>query len=65
MRSSKQTGWTKIPPDHFMNIWITMKLWDAYKDMMKWLASVYVNALNIIHYMHDKYCYERITDGSA
>jgi len=33
---------------------------DAYKDMMKWLARVYVNALNIIHYMHDKYCYEKI-----
>lgn len=33
---------------------------DKYKDMMKWLAGVYVNALNIIHYMHDKYCYERI-----
>lgn len=33
---------------------------DAYKDMMKWLAGVYVNALNIIHYMHDKYCYEKI-----
>ncbi len=33
---------------------------DAYKDMMKWLARVYVNALNIIHFMHDKYCYERL-----
>ena len=33
---------------------------DKYKDMMKWLAGVYVNALNIIHYMHDKYCYEKI-----
>ncbi len=31
-----------------------------YRDMMKWLAGVYVNALNIIHYMHDKYCYEAI-----
>ena len=31
-----------------------------FSDMMKWLAQVYVNALNIIHYMHDKYCYERI-----
>lgn len=31
-----------------------------YKQMMKWLAQVYVNALNIIHYMHDKYCYEKI-----
>ena len=31
-----------------------------FRDMMKWLAGVYVNALNIIHYMHDKYCYEKI-----
>ena len=33
---------------------------ERYEDMMKWLADVYVNALNIIHYMHDKYSYERI-----
>lgn len=33
---------------------------ERYKDMMEWLAGVYVNALNIIHYMHDKYCYEKI-----
>ena len=33
---------------------------EKFKDMMKWLAGVYVNALNIIHYMHDKYCYEKI-----
>lgn len=32
----------------------------AYKDMMQWLARVYVNTLNIIHYMHDKYCYEKL-----
>lgn len=32
-----------------------------YVDMMAWLAKVYVNALNIIHYMHDKYAYERLT----
>ena len=31
-----------------------------YDDMMCWLAGVYVNTLNIIHYMHDKYCYEKI-----
>ncbi len=31
-----------------------------YKAMMKWLAQVYVNTLNIIHSMHDKYCYEKI-----
>ena len=30
-----------------------------YDDMMAWLAGVYVNTLNVIHYMHDKYCYER------
>ena len=33
---------------------------ERFHDMMKWLAGVYVNALNIIHYMHDKYCYERL-----
>lgn len=30
-----------------------------YDDMMEWLAGLYVNTLNVIHYMHDKYCYER------
>ncbi len=33
---------------------------DAFNDMMKWQAALYVNTLNIIHYMHDKYCYERL-----
>ncbi|HEX3138970.1 MAG TPA: pyruvate formate lyase family protein, partial [Rhizobacter sp.] len=28
--------------------------------MMDWLAKTYVNALNIIHFMHDKYCYESV-----
>lgn len=31
-----------------------------YDDMMEWLAELYVNTLNIIHCMHDKYCYEKI-----
>ncbi len=31
-----------------------------YKPMMQWLSKVYMDALNIIHYMHDKYSYERI-----
>jgi formate C-acetyltransferase len=31
-----------------------------FEHMMDWLARVYVNAMNIIHYMHDKYAYERI-----
>jgi len=31
-----------------------------FEAMMDWLAGVYVNAMNVIHYMHDKYAYERI-----
>ncbi|HEU0210167.1 MAG TPA: formate C-acetyltransferase [Candidatus Udaeobacter sp.] len=31
-----------------------------FEVMMDWLAQVYVNAMNVIHYMHDKYSYERI-----
>jgi formate C-acetyltransferase len=33
---------------------------DRFDKMMDWLARTYVNALNVIHYMHDKYCYESI-----
>jgi formate C-acetyltransferase len=31
-----------------------------FESVMDWLAGVYVNAMNIIHYMHDKYAYERL-----
>ena len=31
-----------------------------YNDMMEWICGLYLNTLNIIHYMHDKYSYERI-----
>jgi formate C-acetyltransferase len=31
-----------------------------FEKMMDWLAGVYVNAMNVIHYMHDKYAYERL-----
>lgn len=31
-----------------------------FDQMLDWLAKTYVNTLNVIHYMHDKYCYERI-----
>ncbi len=31
---------------------------DKYDKMMDWLAGLYVNTLNLIHYMHDKYYYE-------
>src|SRR3954447_20223085 len=33
---------------------------DRFVKMMDWLAGVYVNAMNVIHYMHDKYAYERL-----
>jgi formate C-acetyltransferase len=33
---------------------------ERFERMMDWLAGVYVNAMNIIHYMHDKYAYERL-----
>jgi formate C-acetyltransferase len=33
---------------------------EKFDRMMDWLAGVYVNAMNIIHYMHDKYAYERV-----
>ncbi|MEC4896369.1 MAG: formate C-acetyltransferase [Oscillatoria sp. PMC 1051.18] len=31
-----------------------------FDQIMDWLAKLYVNTLNVIHYMHDKYCYERL-----
>nr|WP_313934737.1 MULTISPECIES: formate C-acetyltransferase [unclassified Nostoc] len=36
------------------------QVWDQLQTMMAWLAKAYINTLNVIHYMHDKYCYERI-----
>lgn len=32
----------------------------AFDHVMEWLAELYINTLNVIHYMHDKYCYERL-----
>lgn len=36
------------------------KVMAKFDDMMDWLAKVYVNSLNVIHYMHDKYSYESL-----
>ena len=33
---------------------------EKYEQMMEWLAGLYVNTLNLIHYMHDKYSYEAL-----
>ena len=36
------------------------EVWNKFESMCDWVARVYMNALNIIHYMHDKYCYEKL-----
>ncbi|TVQ58948.1 MAG: formate C-acetyltransferase [Spirulina sp. DLM2.Bin59] len=36
------------------------EVWPRMVQMMAWLAKTYANTMNIIHYMHDKYCYERL-----
>ncbi len=36
------------------------ELMERFEPMMDWLAKVYVNTLNVIHFMHDKYAYERM-----
>ena len=36
------------------------EVWEKFEKMSEWVARVYMNALNIIHYMHDKYCYEKL-----
>jgi len=36
------------------------KVMANFNEVLDWLAEMYVNTLNVIHYMHDKYCYERI-----
>lgn len=33
---------------------------EKYDAMMEWIAELYLNTLNVIHYMHDKYAYERL-----
>ena len=35
-------------------------VWEKFDQVMEWLAELYVNTLNVIHYMHDKYAYEKL-----
>ncbi|MGW6531119.1 formate C-acetyltransferase [Streptomyces venezuelae] len=49
-------GFTPIE-DEYLDYATVVKQYDA---MLDWLAKTYVHALNVIHYMHDKYAYERI-----
>jgi formate C-acetyltransferase len=56
--SGKQVGPVLGPvQDDFLDFDDTI---ERFERMMDWLAGVYVNAMNIIHYMHDKYAYERL-----
>ncbi len=56
--SKKQVGPEFRPiTSEYLDYDEVMKKYDA---MMQWLAGVYVNTLNVIHYMHDKYCYEKL-----
>jgi formate C-acetyltransferase len=36
------------------------EVYAKFQTTLAWLAQLYVNTLNVIHYMHDKYCYERL-----
>lgn len=36
------------------------KVWKEFDGLMEWLCKAYINVLNIIHYMHDKYSYESL-----
>lgn len=47
----------KAVTSKYLNFDEVMEKFDA---MMHWVARVYVNSLNIIHYMHDKYAYEKL-----
>ncbi|MDY5731424.1 MAG: formate C-acetyltransferase [Eubacteriales bacterium] len=46
-----------IPQGEYLNYDEVMFHFDK---IMEWLSKLYISTLNIIHYMHDKYCYERI-----
>ncbi len=56
-KTGMQVGpaYERITSDDVMDYDEVMKKYDA---MMEWLAGMYVNVLNLIHYMHDKYYYE-------
>lgn len=56
--SGDQVGPASLPiTTEYLDYEDVMKRFD---DIMSWVAKVYINALNIIHYMHDKYAYERL-----
>lgn len=56
--SGEQVGPVTEPyPDEYLDY---KKVLERFLHMQEWLAGLYVNTMNIIHYMHDKYAYERL-----
>ncbi len=47
----------EVLKDEQLNYETVMERYDIY---IQWLSKLYVNTMNIIHYMHDKYCYEKL-----
>jgi len=60
-RTEKQVGpdfgEVKLNDDGSINF---ESIWELYDKAMDWIACLYVNTMNAIHYSHDKYCYEAI-----
>ncbi|GEP78789.1 formate C-acetyltransferase [Staphylococcus carnosus] len=57
-KSGMQVGPEFVPIDS--EILDYDEVYAKFDQMIEWLAGVYINSLNVIHYMHDKYSYERI-----
>lgn len=57
-KSGEQIGPTLAPiTDEYLDYATVM---DRFEAMSSWLAKLYIDTLNVIHYMHDKYSYERL-----
>ncbi len=57
-KSGEQIGPKLAPVDDDILDYDTVM--DRYEAMSSWLAKLYIDTLNVIHYMHDKYSYERL-----
>ena len=58
MHEGKQVG--PVSPVITGDVLNYQEVMEAYDRVTEWLARLYINTLNVIHYMHDKYCYEAI-----
>lgn len=57
-KTGEQVGPAFVPvTSEYLDYDEVMKRFD---DVLEWLSNLYINTLNIIHYMHDKYCYEKL-----